>query len=133
MQPLPLLEIRLLQSAMKWRPGAQVFRLVAPHKARVADNIRSEDRRQFALLTGHGNFLPFLQWIVECPGNCGERGSGRLWRQDKPERQAVRPIPNLARRAESSKDALKERGERDNDGGAHDRSVTSYRLLFSIL
>jgi len=28
---------------------------------------------------------------------------------------------------------LKERGERDNYGGAHDRSVTSYRLLFSIL
>jgi len=61
------------------------------------------------------------------------RGSGHLWRQHKPERQAVRPIPNPARRAESSKDALKERGERDNYGGAHDRSVTSYMLLFLIL
>jgi ubiquinone/menaquinone biosynthesis C-methylase UbiE len=28
--------------------------LVAPHQAGVADNVRSEDRRQFALLTGHG-------------------------------------------------------------------------------
>ena len=28
--------------------------LVAPHQAGVADNVRGEDRRQFALLTGHG-------------------------------------------------------------------------------
>src|SRR5215471_15848122 len=27
---------------------------VAPHQARVADNVCSENRRQFALLTGHG-------------------------------------------------------------------------------
>ena len=34
--------------------------LVAPHQAGVADNVRGEDRRQFALLTGHGNFPGFL-------------------------------------------------------------------------
>src|SRR5262249_18350342 len=31
---------------------------IAPHQARVADNVCSENRRQSALLTGHGNFLP---------------------------------------------------------------------------
>jgi hypothetical protein len=30
--------------------------LVAPRQAGVADNIRSEDRRQFALLTGQWKF-----------------------------------------------------------------------------
>jgi hypothetical protein len=28
--------------------------LVAPHQAGVADNVSGQDRRQFALLTGHG-------------------------------------------------------------------------------
>ena len=41
--------------------------LVAPHQAGVADNIRSEDRRQFALLTGHGKFPRLLHQIVEGP------------------------------------------------------------------
>jgi hypothetical protein len=31
--------------------------LIAPHQARVADNVGSEDRCQFALLTGQWNFL----------------------------------------------------------------------------
>jgi hypothetical protein len=42
-----------LQSAMKWWPGAPACALVAPHQARVADNVSGQDRRQFALLTGH--------------------------------------------------------------------------------
>jgi class 3 adenylate cyclase len=33
--------------------------LVAPHQAGVADNVRSEDRRQFALLTGDGALVEF--------------------------------------------------------------------------
>jgi len=31
----------------------------------LADNICGQDRRQFALLTGHGNFPGFVQRIVE--------------------------------------------------------------------
>jgi hypothetical protein len=34
--------------------------LVASHQAGVADNVGGQDRRQFALLTGHGNFPGFL-------------------------------------------------------------------------
>jgi hypothetical protein len=30
--------------------------LVAPHQARVADNVSGQDRCQLALLTGHGNW-----------------------------------------------------------------------------
>ena len=30
--------------------------LVTPHQAGLADNINGQDRRQFALLTGHGNY-----------------------------------------------------------------------------
>ena len=47
--------------------------LVAPHQAGVADNICSEDRRQFALLSGHGNFPAFLQWMVEEPERLGNQ------------------------------------------------------------
>jgi hypothetical protein len=39
----------------------------APHKERIADNVGGQDRRQFALLTGHGKFRRFLQRIVEGP------------------------------------------------------------------
>ena len=39
--------------------------LVAPHQAGVADNVCGQDRRQFALLTGHGSFPRSLQRIVE--------------------------------------------------------------------
>ena len=38
---------------------------MALHQAGVADNVGSEDRRQFALLTGHENFP--IQRIVEGP------------------------------------------------------------------
>ena len=38
--------------------------LVAPHQAGIADNVGSQDRRQFALLTGHGKFRAFVQRIV---------------------------------------------------------------------
>ena len=51
-----------------------VLKIVAPsgpalchsrraHQAGIADNVCSDDRRQFALLTGHGNFPAFLQRI----------------------------------------------------------------------
>jgi hypothetical protein len=33
---------------------------VAPHQAGVADNVCSEDRRQFSLLTGQWNLAAFL-------------------------------------------------------------------------
>jgi hypothetical protein len=38
--------------------------LVATHKAGVADNVGGQSRRQFSLLTGHGNFprLCFGSW-----------------------------------------------------------------------
>jgi hypothetical protein len=35
--------------------------LVAPHQAGVADNVGSEDRRQFALLAGQWNFPALVQ------------------------------------------------------------------------
>ena len=35
--------------------------LVAPHQAGVADNVRGQNRRQFALLTGHGNYSAFYR------------------------------------------------------------------------
>jgi hypothetical protein len=38
--------------------------LVASHQAGVADNIRSEDHRQFALLRGEWNFPALLRGIV---------------------------------------------------------------------
>ena len=34
--------------------------LVAPHQAGVADNIRCENSRQFALITDHGSLPPFF-------------------------------------------------------------------------
>jgi hypothetical protein len=44
----------------------------------LADNVCSNACRQFALLTGHGNFPSFLQQIVESPGLLGNQmGSGR--------------------------------------------------------
>jgi hypothetical protein len=64
MQPLPLVKIRLLQSAVRRRRVLQRAALVTPHQAGVADNVCSDDRRQFSLLTGHGNFprLCFGSW-----------------------------------------------------------------------
>jgi hypothetical protein len=38
---------------------------VALRQAGIADNVCGQDRRQFALLTGHGNFPALLQRIVE--------------------------------------------------------------------
>src|SRR5262245_7719457 len=43
----------------------QCAALVAPHQAGVADNVGSQDRRQFALLTGHGNSPACLRRIVK--------------------------------------------------------------------
>ena len=51
--------------------------LVAPHQAGLADNVGGEDRRQFALLTGHGNFPALLQRIVERPEQLGNQWEGR--------------------------------------------------------
>jgi hypothetical protein len=45
---------------MRWWPARQRATLVAPDQAGVADNVGIEDRRQFALLTGHGNFPALL-------------------------------------------------------------------------
>jgi hypothetical protein len=42
--------------------------LVTPHQAGVADNIGSDDCRQFALLTGHGNCLVFMKGMQKTPG-----------------------------------------------------------------
>jgi hypothetical protein len=42
----------------------QCAALVAPHQAGVADNICSDDRRQFALLTCQWNFPALLQRIA---------------------------------------------------------------------
>ena len=47
-----------------------VATLVAPHQAGVADNVCSEDRRQSALLTGHG--IPPISG-----SNCRKRAAGR--------------------------------------------------------
>ena len=72
--------------------------LVAPHQAGVADNVCSEDRCQFSLLTGHGNFLPFLQWIVECPerlGNCGEGAAVACGVKTNPKGRRCGPFPIL--------------------------------------
>jgi hypothetical protein len=41
--------------------GSECGALVAPHQAGVADNVCGEDRRQFALLTGHGRFPAFVK------------------------------------------------------------------------
>jgi hypothetical protein len=74
MQPLPLPKIRPLQSAVRWRPGArQRAALVAPHQAGVADNVSGQDRRQFALLTGHGKVPRSLQRIVKGVRPVGNR------------------------------------------------------------
>jgi hypothetical protein len=48
-------------------PARQRAALVTPHQAGVADNVGSEDRRQFSLLTGQWNFPAFSQRIVEGP------------------------------------------------------------------
>jgi len=51
-----------------------------PHQAGVDDIICSEDRRQFALLTGQWNFPAFLRRIVEglrLPGNGVKEGGIR--------------------------------------------------------
>jgi hypothetical protein len=50
-----------------------VLTIVAPPQTRVADNVSSENRRQCAPLTGHGNFPRFLQWIVEGQGLLGNQ------------------------------------------------------------
>jgi hypothetical protein len=47
--------------------------LVAPHQAGVANNVGSDNHRQFALLTGHGNFRRSLQRIVEGVRPVGNR------------------------------------------------------------
>jgi hypothetical protein len=52
--------------------------LVAPHQAGVADNVCGQDRRQFALLTGHGNFPRPLQRIVEGRQLVGNPGRVRI-------------------------------------------------------
>jgi hypothetical protein len=55
--------------------------LSSPHQAGVDDIICSEDRRQFALLTGQWNFPAFLRRIVEglrLPGN-GVKEGGDQW------------------------------------------------------
>jgi hypothetical protein len=49
----------------------QCAALVAPHQAGVANNVGSEDRRQFALLTGQWNFPALLQRIVRGPERLG--------------------------------------------------------------
>jgi hypothetical protein len=48
--------------------------LVAPHQAGVADNVGSEDHRQFSLLTGQWNFPALLQWILEGSRPTGMKG-----------------------------------------------------------
>jgi hypothetical protein len=55
MQPLPLVKIRPLRSAMRWRPGAPACRSRRAPSGGSGDNVGGQDRRQFALLTGHGN------------------------------------------------------------------------------
>ena len=47
--------------------------LIAAHQAGVADNVGSEDRRQFSLLTGQWNFPALLQRIVEGQGRLGNQ------------------------------------------------------------
>ena len=59
---------RAVLSQARQRPA-----LVAPHQAGVADNVRSNDCRQFALLTRHGNFPRHLQRIVESIGRLDNR------------------------------------------------------------
>jgi hypothetical protein len=46
-----------------WPEAGQRAALVAPHEAGVADNVCGEDRRQFALLTVHGNCPRFLHIV----------------------------------------------------------------------
>ena len=46
--------------------------LIPANQAGIADNVGGDDRRQFALLTSHGNFPRLLQWIVEGPGLPGK-------------------------------------------------------------
>jgi len=58
-------------------PRPECAALVALHQAGVADNVCSEDRRQFALLTGQWNFPALLQRTVEGLrplGNQGKQG-----------------------------------------------------------
>ena len=45
----------------------------ASHQAGVAANVCGQNRRQFELLTGHGNFPRFLQRIVENLGPIGNQ------------------------------------------------------------
>jgi hypothetical protein len=52
--------VQLENGAMQPLPLA----LVAPHQAGVADNVSSEDRRQFSLLTGKWNLPALLQRIA---------------------------------------------------------------------
>jgi hypothetical protein len=59
MQAPPFVKAGLLRSVMRWRPGASAYALVALNQAEVADKICSEDRRQFALLTGQWNLPRF--------------------------------------------------------------------------
>jgi hypothetical protein len=44
-----------------------------PHQAGVADNLGGKDRRQFALLTGHGNFPRLCFRIVGVAGGVGNQ------------------------------------------------------------
>lgn len=58
----------LVQMFQKPRDGAA---LIPAHQPRRSNYIGKENCRQFALLTDHGNFLPFLQRIVGGPGLLG--------------------------------------------------------------
>src|SRR5712664_3008045 len=49
----------------KSKPESQGATPVTSHRAGVATNVGGQDRRQFALLTGHGRFPRCLQRIVE--------------------------------------------------------------------
>ena len=60
---------------------SHVIALVVSHRAGVADDVGGQDRRQFALLMGHGNSPACLQRIVEGAARLGNqvmrRGGGR--------------------------------------------------------
>jgi hypothetical protein len=50
--------------------------LVAPHEARIADNVCGQDCCQFALLTGHGSFPRYCSGSARLPGNrVGKQGT----------------------------------------------------------
>ena len=83
--------------------------LVAPHQAGVTDNVGSEDRRQFALLTDQWNFPAFLERIVEGANRLGNQSEGACLDETTPRPSApdgvglrpalrVRPRSNAIRK-----------------------------------